>query len=143
MKYLSVILLVILCLGLTSCFDGDDGTTTTVTSNGASTPVLLASGTMTVGADSGETIAVFAVGQPGQIDVAVEWSTGPSGLLMVLQQAGGPSESDSGGSPLSATLTVTQDMLDTNGTQFSVDVANDHLTQDAEVTYTVTFTPSA
>ena len=143
MKYLPIILLMTFSLGFTGCFDGGSDTTTTTTPADGDGAVILAASTMTVGADSAETIATFAVAQPGEIEVTVEWSTGPSGLLMVLQQTGGPSENDSGGSPLRATLTVTQDMLDTNGTQFSVDIANDHLTEDADITYTVAFTPSA
>ena len=147
MKHLPIIMLITFVFGLAGCFDdGNDTTTTTdpapTDSNGASTSIVLATGTKTVTADGLTPLATLTVGEPGEIEVTVEWSTGPSELSISVTDWASSTGSDSGGSPLRATLTVTQDEVDADNTEFYFYAENNHLTRDAEVTYTATFTPS-
>ena len=127
------LLLVVLPLVLLAGCDGDS--TSTVT------PVAIASGAMTVGANSTEQLSQFNIGEPGQIEVTVTWSTGPADLVIVVEAVGGAFAANIGGSPLVTHMDVTQTLLDASN-KFAAGVANNDPGDDADIQFTITFTPA-
>ena len=125
--------LVVLPLVLLAGCDGDSTT--------ARTPVAIDSGTTTVGANSTETLSEFNIGEPGQVEVTVTWSTGPEYLTLFMEAPGGATAENSGGSPLVTRMDVTQALLD-NSNKFGAWVANNDTINDADIQFTITFTPA-
>jgi len=133
MKRISLFLVVLPLVLLAGC-DGDS------TSTG--TPVAIDNGTMTVGANSTEQLSQFNIGEPGQVQVTVTWSTGPDSLTILMEAAGGAIAANAGGSPLVTRMDVSQAVLDTSN-DFAAGVINSDPADDAEIQFTITFTPAA
>ena len=74
------------------------------------------------------------------LEARVEWSIGPSKLDVTLVHDGGTSEYD-GGSPAAVMMAVTQDLLDASN-DWKLTVFNHHIASDAEIEYTIIFTPN-
>jgi len=132
MKRISLLLVVLPLVLLAGC-DGDS--TSTVT------PVAIDSGDMTVGAGNSETLSQFNIGEPGQLAVTVTWSTGPDNLTLMLQAMGGAAALNTGDSPLVVRMDVTQAVLDTSN-DFGAGVTNSDPADDADIQFTITFTPA-
>ena len=101
------LLLVVLPLVLLAGCDGDSSSTTTT-----GTPVAIDNGTMTIGANSTEKISDFNIGEPGQVQVTVTWSTGPDTLTILMEAVGGAVAANMGVSPLVTRMDVSQTVLD-------------------------------
>ncbi len=134
MKRISLLLVVLPLVLLAGC-DGDSSSTTT-----ARTPVTIDSGAMTIGANSGEILSEFNIGEPGQVELTVTWSTGPVNLTIVVEAKAGALVANIGGSPLVTRMDVSQALLDTSNL-IGAWVANNDIVDDAEVQFTIIFTP--
>jgi len=130
------LLLVVLPLVLLAGCDGDSTTATTV-----GTPVTIDSGAMTVGADSSEQLFQSNISEPGQVEVTVTWSIGPADLTLIMEAAGGAMAANLGGSPLVTRMDVTQAILDTSSV-IGAGVMNKDLVDDAQIQFTIIFTPA-
>ncbi len=136
MKQIGLLFVVLPLILLVGC-DGDSTSTTT-----AQTPVTIGSGAFTVGAGSSQILSQFNIGEPGQLELTVTWSTGPANLTSGMEAAGGAIVANIGGSPLVTRMDVTQVILD-NSNVIAAVVVNNDLVDDAEIQFTIIFTPES
>ena len=134
MKRIGLLLVLLPLVFLAGC-DGDSTPATT-----AGTPVTLGSGNITVGANSAEKLSDFTIGEAGQVEVTVTWSTGPDNLALVIEAGGGTLAANVGGSPLVTRMDVTQALLDVSN-DFTASAVNNDPGDDAEIQFTIIFTP--
>ena len=132
MKRIGLLLVVLPLVFLAGC---DDDTTS------VGTPVAIDNGNITVGANSTEQLSQFIIGEPGQFEVTVTWSNGPADLVIVVEAVGGAFAANIGGSPLVTRMDATQALLDTSN-DFAAGVVNNDPGDDADIQFTITFTPA-
>jgi hypothetical protein len=140
MRRIGLLLGVLVPVLLAGC-DGDSTTATT-----ARTPVTIDSGAVAVGPGSSETLSKFNISEPGRVEVTVMWSTGPDALTLLVEAAGGAVVASIGGSPLVTRMDVTQALLDSSSLVGAVVANNEPVNVnqkkvDAEIQFTITFTP--
>ena len=76
-------------------------------SSDSNTGTMVASGTMSVAAGTGEGSSGFTIGEPGRVDVTVTWTGGPSELTVYVNAGGGATAGSVGSSPLVVSIIVT------------------------------------
>ena len=136
MKRIGILLVVLPLVLLVGCDDDSTPATT------AQTPVTIDSGAMTVGAGSTEKLSEFNIGEPGQVEVTVTWSAGPANLTLIMEAMGGAMAANVGGSPVVTVMDVSQALLDTSNVILAGVINNDTI-NDAQIQFTIIFTPDS
>jgi hypothetical protein len=129
------LLLVVLPLVLLAGCDGDSTSSTTT-----QTSVTISNGALTVGAGSSEVLFKSSIGEPGRVEATITWNSGPADLTLILEAMGGAMAAKNGASPLVTRMDVTQEILDTSDL-VGVGVMNNDMVDDADIQFTITFTP--
>jgi hypothetical protein len=145
MKLQGLFCIAALSLSLLGC-DGDgDGigvtTDTTDTTEETKAPVIIDTGSGTVAPSDYSVLSDFDIFETGIIEGTAEWSSGPSKLNLILSHDSTVKvQQNDVESPATVLMEATQDLLNnSNGWVFVVD--NTDLTLQADVDFTVRFTP--
>jgi hypothetical protein len=147
MKLLSVFSIAALLVLFAGC-DGDgDGTTTETTTEETDSveetkgPVTVESGWATVCPLCTLIAANFDISETGVIEATVDWTPGPSKMDLTLAHESTVSVKEAQAyPPATVIMQATQDLLD-NGNNWQLFVYNPWNNSQAEIDFTVTFTP--